>query len=226
MHLETVNSQRKSSIFKAQRIIIKYVEWVLRKIVGQSDISYCRKTNIGRELLKQISKYLQANHKSERIFNRRMLKVSYSCCKRFISLINQHNAKTIRSKHSGGNNEKNYNCKVWSWYPLGGNCLDRRMVYRAKVKIASSQYMTCKGASENSFKTTLYSHRKQFQYSENRRTTSFAKHVLQLKRNGTCPFKINWAILEKIPYKHVVYRGPIRCNLSLTENIFILFQDK
>ena len=56
------------------------------------------KTNIGRILIKLISKYFPPNHKFVKIFNKNAIKLSYSCIPNIRSKINGHNKKYCNPK--------------------------------------------------------------------------------------------------------------------------------
>lgn len=185
-------------------------------------------TNIGRVFVNLVSKHFQSNNIFYRIFNKRTLKLNYPCCKNFASLISQHNTKMISDQDSATSNlrdRKSCNCKDVIC-PLNGKCVKKDIVYRARLQMDGSQeFKMYIGATENSLKTHLYSPRNSFRYPGNRRATSLAKHVWELKKNKMRPFNISCNIIEKTSaYRHGVYKIPAKYFLYLSEkfSIFLL----
>ena len=56
------------------------------------------KTNIGRIFIKLISKHFPSNHKFGKIFNKNIIKLSYSCMPNIRSKINSHNKKNTTTQ--------------------------------------------------------------------------------------------------------------------------------
>ena len=55
-------------------------------------------TNIGKEFLKLIDKYFKPGHKFHSLFNRKNLKISYSCMPNIEKIIKSHNSKILNKQ--------------------------------------------------------------------------------------------------------------------------------
>ena len=78
------------------------------------------KTNIGKEFIKLIEKHFDPDHEFRSLFNRKNLKVSYSCMPNIKKIIQGHNLKLLNRKDSP---PKTCNCKRKEECPMEGNCL-------------------------------------------------------------------------------------------------------
>ena len=91
---------------------------------------FCRlaSINVGRYFLKLIDKHFKYNNILHNIFNRKMLKISYSCTKNIFQIINNHNKEIIKEFHDRTNNNNNNskqnecNCKTQMNCPMNGLC--------------------------------------------------------------------------------------------------------
>ena len=118
------------------------------------------KTNIGRILIKLISKYFPPNHKFVKIFNKNTIKLSYSCMPNIRSKINGHNKKILQPKPAEP--QKLCNCLVKEDCPLNGLCLRSSILYQATIKCSDSKYKQkrYKGICETTFKKRYANHKK------------------------------------------------------------------
>ena len=95
---------------------------------------FCRLTNIniGKYFLKLVDKYFKHGNKLHKIFNRKTLKISYSCTKTIFQIINSHNKNItedfqdqINNRNNNNNNngiKKECNCKSRDNCPMNGLC--------------------------------------------------------------------------------------------------------
>ena len=75
---------------------------------------FCRlaSINVGKYFLKLIDKHFKHDNMLHKIFNRIMLKISYSCTKNIFQIINNHNKKIIKEFQNRTNyNDNNNNSK-------------------------------------------------------------------------------------------------------------------
>ena len=74
---------------------------------------FCKLVNINvrKYFLKLIHKHFNQNNILHKIFDRKTLKISYSCTKNFFEIINNHNKEIIRKYHdrTNGNNNNDDN---------------------------------------------------------------------------------------------------------------------
>ena len=75
---------------------------------------FCRLTNIniGKYFLKLLDKHFKHGNKLQKIFNRKTLKISYSCTKNIFQIINSHNkniTKDFQDQINNRNHKNDYN---------------------------------------------------------------------------------------------------------------------
>ena len=88
------------------------------------------KTNIGREFLQILDKHFPKRHKLSKIFNRKNVKLSYSCMQNMGSIIASHNKQILKKGTSKKTNDCNCQKGV-AQCPLRGNCREETVVYKA-----------------------------------------------------------------------------------------------
>ena len=89
------------------------------------------KTNVGSKFLKLVEKHFPKGHK----LNKNTVKVNYSCMKNVDSIIKNHNQRVIKqSKTTEAKKDSKCNCQQKVKCPLGGNCLETAIVYKATVR--------------------------------------------------------------------------------------------
>ena len=79
-----------------------------RKIIWFNP-TFCRvaSINVGKYFLKLIDKHFKHDNILHRIFNRKTLKISYSCTKNIFQIINNHNKEIIKEFQDRTNNNNN-----------------------------------------------------------------------------------------------------------------------
>ena len=75
--------------------------------------------NIGKQFLGLVDKHFPTHHKYHKIFNRRTLKLSYSCTPNIKAIISSHNKKTLNSSKSAEPAQM-CNCRVRDSCSLNG----------------------------------------------------------------------------------------------------------
>ena len=60
--------------------------------------------NVGKYFLRLIDKHFKQDHILHKIFNRKTLKISYSCTKNMSQIMNSHNNELINKFHNRVNN--------------------------------------------------------------------------------------------------------------------------
>ena len=177
------------------------------------------RTNIAHKFLQLISRHFPKGHKLHKVFNRNNVKVSYSCMPNVGSIISSHNKSVLENSKSPCS--FGCNCRKKDECPLRGNCLDRNVVYRAKVNAVNNREAVYIGVTENDWKDRSYKHRNSFSDPQKRSCTQLSKHIWELKDKGVDMRNIHlhWDILD---HANPCTAGTRRCNLCLTEKYHII----
>ena len=102
---------------------------------------FCRLANIkiGKYFLKLVDKHFKHGNKLHKIFNRKTLKISYSCTKNIFQIINSHNkniTKDFQDQINNNNNncvKKECNCKSRDNCPMKRLCNLNNVIYQAII---------------------------------------------------------------------------------------------
>jgi len=143
--------------------------------------------------------FLPSNQLSK-IFNRKTIKISYSCMPNMKNIIdgsNQHKLKTTHiSTTTTKLNGTQCNCKQPSDCPLNGKCLYKDVIYQAtatKHDSNSSQWYI--GLCSTTFKTGFNNHRASFLHANKANNTQLSRHIWNLKENSI-QFNFKWNIIK------------------------------
>ena len=166
--------------------------------------------NIGKCFLRIIDKYFGKPRKDNlhKIFNRKTLKLGYSCTTNFKNIIQNHNNKILQNKQKNTENTPTCNCKRKDECPLDNKeCNISAVVYSAEVEHLNEETENTEkaiyiGSTEGNFKLRLYNHKTDQKYEKNKNKTTLAHYIWNLK-NQNKTFKIKWKILKKCrPFKN------------------------
>ena len=145
-------------------------------------------------------------------FNKKSVKISYSCMRSMSSIISAHSCSTLNPpKTSFG-----CNCRNRSMCPLQSKCLSPNIVYQADItNNVDDQRRVCLGLSETYLKDRFRNHVRNFNNEIHYNKTELSKYVCDLKRNKKEPH-ITWINACK-----VVYGTPKQsfCRLCLKEKL-------
>ena len=137
-------------------------------------------TNVGRSFLKILDEEFPKNHALHKIFNRNIVKISYSCMPNLKQKIDGHNESILRKTNVIPSRACNY--RQPTHWPMAGNCLKSSVVYQATVTTENSRpAQPYVGITENSFKTRFANHRSSFSDPNKRLSTELSKHIWRLK---------------------------------------------
>ena len=110
-----------------------------RKIIW-FNTPFCRlaSINIGKYFFKLIDKHFKHDNILHKIFNRKMLKISYSCTENIFQIINNHNKEIIKEFQNQTNNNNNnkqneFICKTRNDCPMNGLCNSCNVVYKGII---------------------------------------------------------------------------------------------
>ena len=99
-------------------------------------------TKMGKYFLNLIDKHFPENHRLHKIFNRKNVKVSYSCTKSMKTIIANHNKSILGKKPSI--NKSNCNCRNKEAYPLNRQCQIGEVVYESILSSNQPNYKESK----------------------------------------------------------------------------------
>lgn len=183
------------------------------------------KTNVGAKFLALIDKHFKGTPLGK-YFNRKTIKVSYSCLPNLDAIISGHNKKLLKSTiepqaASAATAAQNCNCRGGLQNcPMNGNCLKSGIIYKAAVKTRSTfePPTTYIGAAANSFKERYRNHTLSFKHEKYQHNTSLSKHIWNIKNKGE-QFDISWSIAGRAPPYNPISKS---CKLCLLEKTLIL----
>lgn len=176
-------------------------------------------TNVAKQFLNLIDKHF-ANTDLGKYFNRKTVKVSYCCMPNMEQIISGHNKKLLNPDIDL--NQRLCNCRGGlNSCPLEGQCLKKGLIYNAKVT-TDHEEKNYIGLTTNTFKERFANHKKSFNSETYENNTHLSKHIWKLKRDNK-PYNIKWNIMARAKPYHPAQR---RCQLCLTEKLFILTSDQ
>ena len=187
---------------------------------------YCKTvaTNIGKNFLRLIDKHFHVDHKYAKIFNRKTLKLSYSCMSNIKMRITAHNRNILEKFKTDQQKKKkqNCNCRKKTECPVKGDCLTPNVIYRAVVT-SKDEEKSYVGSSGNNFKERYRGHKASFNSKDPKKQncTGLASYVWKLKKDNM-DFEIGWEILCRTKNKFNIRNGCKLCNL---EKYFIALQE-
>ena len=186
-------------------------------------------TNVGKEFLKLLDKHFPSHNKFSKIFNRRSVKVSYSCLPSMKSKINQHNKKMLKENTTTTDEEQDAssirlcNCPEGTVCPFNGICLDKNVLYKAELTSSLANYGTkeYKGICSTEWKARYGNHNKAFRHEKYKKETELSKEIWRIKEKGGT-FQIKWSKISN----HASYTPEVgKCNLCLHEKVAIALHE-
>ena len=168
--------------------------------------------------IKLISKHFPPNHKFVKIFNKNIIKLSYSCMPNIRSKINGRNKKILQPKLAEPQKLCNYFFKQDC--PLNGLCLTSSISYQATIKWSDSKYKQkkYKGICETTLKKRYANHKISFNFINSKNDTTLSIEYWNLKQKQQAP-RLTWEI--KGQYK--AYNPTLKkCNPCLNEKLAII----
>ena len=167
-----------------------------------------------------MKKCFPVGHPLRKGLNLNSVKGSYSCLPNMKTLVNGYNKKKLSLVDDNVVGNINCNCKGSTKCEVNGNCLEKDIIYSAKVtQTDNNNVNTYLGQTGGTFKTRLIGHRSNIKLIDYRLCTSLSKHVWELKDEGQ-EYNIDWTIVQKAKSYKPGGRGCVLCS---TETYFILF---
>ena len=120
-----------------------------------------------------------------KIFNKNMIKLSYSSCRNIGSVITSHNRRVIRPT----SNNHGCNCRNRAECPLDNKSLKENIVYKHKAVISapSNQDKKYFGIAETSFKDHFRNHTRNFHHKKSVNSPELSKYLWKLKDEKITP---------------------------------------
>ena len=172
-------------------------------------------TKIGKEFFRIVDHHFKPSHPYYAIFNRKTIKLSYSCMTNMGSIIKAHNSRVLReSDPNESQPPKSCSCPKTrkDQCPLQQKCLTENIIYKATVSTPSGEKEYI-GSTGRSFKERFSGHKHALRHRESQQSTTLSKYAWKMRDAGETP-EISWSIIHKIPKP----RGPQRicttCNLE------------
>ena len=124
------------------------------------------KTKVGDYFLNLIRKHFPPHHKFSKLFNRNIIKVSYSCMTNIKAEIHKHNKNTFQKAQQKLPDTQLCNCTNKKQSPLNGQYLTESIVYQANImaNIPGYKEKVYLAVSETTFKVHYGNHKKSFIY--------------------------------------------------------------
>ena len=129
------------------------------------------KTNIGKEFLKLIDKHFPKNKPLSKIFNRKTIKIGYSCTNNMNKIITSHNKRILNDKQEKENTV--CNCRKPTSCPVNNKCQTKNVVYKATLKNGVNYI----GMTSTTFKTRYNNHIHSFKTEAKKNSTTLSQYI-------------------------------------------------
>ena len=144
-------------------------------------------TNVARKFLKLVQKHF-SKHRYHKIFNKKNIKVRYTCTDNTEKLVKKQNNNLLRKNDT---NKRKYNCRASNNCPLDGKCLLSKSVYSAEVLISNNQHGDQYfGIRETEFKTRLSNHKNSIKNRQKEKDSELPKYKWNLKDKNITNYSI------------------------------------
>ena len=172
--------------------------------------------NVAKRFLNLIDQHFPKPNKIQAIFDRNIVKVSYSCTQNMSSMTKSHNKKAIDKDVK---ELKSCNCRVKSECPLNRQCQVTDIIYKCTLLSPEKPRKVYLGTAESDFKKRFYNHRKSFNNEANANDTTISKYIWELKETSNLSPTLVWSIAKKVlTYSNISKK----CLLCLHEKLEII----
>ena len=183
------------------------------------------RTPIAEKFLLLVDKHF-GNSNFKKYFNRKTIKVSYSCMPNMESIIKGQNKKLLNPVIIEPG-KKTCSCtgvQRRAGCPLAGHCLTKSIIYNAEVTSGdkpTQDKINYIGLASNDFKERFNNHNSSFRLEHKQTDTELSNFIWKLKREKK-PYKIKWNIASRSQKYHPSRK---KCGLCLEEKTMILMTD-
>ena len=150
------------------------------------------KTNIGKEFLKLLDECFPPSHPLSKIINRSTVKIGYSTTPNMQKIISGRNSKILKQDETP---QRKCSCTRNATCPLNGQCLEKNIVYHAKVTQSDQKVTNYVGQTSTDFKARLAVHKQTFK-DQTISQTSLSKHIHKLEEKNIT-YKVTWRIIGR-----------------------------
>ena len=178
-------------------------------------------TNLTAVFRNLLAKHFKKGTLMGKLFNKNNCKLSYSTMPNMDRHLTAHNTRILKEKE--GQEVMNCNCAMDKTCPLDGKCMDKGIVYEARVHTMQDNVTkTYVGSAATTFKARWYNHKSSFTNIEKKNQTSLSTYIWKKKEEGMQP-AVSFSVLTSAP-AYTSSSG--RCSLCLQEKVFILLADR
>ena len=134
-----------------------------------------------------VDKHFSKGNLIGKVFNKKKLKLSYSCVGSLKSKFSAHNRKILSKGRDIAMPKQSCNCQNKAECPMDGNCVCFDVVYQAEVCKATENKGEGKlylGLASGNWKARYANHRRSFNDRSRVGDTELAKYVWDLKDNN------------------------------------------
>ena len=152
-------------------------------------------TNIGKIFLRVLEKHFPKHNKYCKLFNRKKVKISYSCVQNMPNFIQNHNTVLLKSSVASTAKEcsyrQKYNCSQ------AEKCLSECLAYHAEIDRSDrNQTKNRYGFREKNFKECYNNHTTSFRNKSKEKSTEVSKYIWELE-NSCIKYDLKWPIVCK-----------------------------
>ena len=162
-------------------------------------------------------KHFPSHHKLHKLFNRNIVKISYSCLPNIKSIINAHNRKILYPSPTIG--RRTCHCINIPQCPQQQKYLSDNILYQGNINPIgeSSETKVYYGICETTFKLRYANHKKSFNHRSRKSDTELSNKIWKTKSN-----KHSVNTTREILGRHQTYNtSSERCSLCLNEKLKI-----
>ena len=135
-------------------------------------------SNVGKDFFQLIDKSFPPGHILHPVFNRKTVKLSYSCLPNMRTVIKNKNNKLLKGGHDM---PPPCNCAP-NQCPVDGKCKTKGVVYQATLTTENHENFTYIGLTEKTFLERYQKHQSSFRIHDPRNSSTLSKKVLELQR--------------------------------------------
>ena len=157
-------------------------------------------TKLGQEFLSLIDKHFPITNPLHKIFNRRTIKLSFSCSKNMATIIQDHNKKILSEKPQ--TKQKLCNCRDKPNCPVQNKCQEENVIYKATVTADENTEAEYIGSTTTTFKDRYSNHKKSLNHERYNHETALSTFIWA--NNLQQQPKIKWQILKKAALTNLV----------------------
>ena len=177
------------------------------------------KAVIGRIFLRLIDNHFPQHHKYRKLFNRNIIKTSYSCMPNMASVIRSQYTSLLKGPVP--TDVKECSCRRKPECPSDKKCLSECLVYNASVdRLDNNETKHYYGTCKKNFKERYNNHTASFRNKSKEKSTELSKYIWELKDNIQHNLK-RYIASKGRPY----VCGSRKCDLCLTEKLTIIKAD-